>query len=62
MAQQMTLLALLLLYRIHTQTHGVECMYMYVYLIQWHSQKQEGSVPVHAPEDVQVRFLLPVRV
>ena len=35
---------------------------LHVYLYQWHSQIQEGLVPVHSPEDVQVRFLLPVRM
>ena len=33
-----------------------------VYLYQWHSQIQKGLVPVQPPEDVQVRFLLPVRM
>ena len=34
----------------------LQCLY------QWHSQIQEGLVPVQPPEDVQVRFLLPVRM
>ena len=33
-----------------------------VYLYQWYSRTQEGSVPVHPPEAVQVRFLLPARM